>query len=400
MNKRYLMLMLCSATVVHAEGFDPAPVKLGFVDFVPSLTVFEEYDSNLYRQNKDAEESWIQIMVLRMKAQAFDGPHEYTANYRGAAGFFDNTSSDNYIDQSASLGGKWDISTRHRFELQGGYLQDHDRRGTEYFQGDQAQQIDEPARYREEMLLGRYSYGAAGARGRLNFEAKSINRTYLNFREFTRQSDFSNVSGTGTLLWRLVGELQGLVETTYGSVNYKTDPQKQDGINDVRDSNYSAWLTGVTWDVAGKTTGTVKAGYATKDFADRDRKDFGGSSWSGELTWNPVNYSRFSLSTGRRAEESHGRGDYKDVNDWGVAWTHHWTNTIESNLHYRESDETYKADPERRDDKIHRYGIGVDYVMRRWLVFGMFYTREQRDSNIAQFDYPRNFTGLTLRTSF
>jgi hypothetical protein len=221
----------------------------------------------------------------------------------------------------------------------------------------------------------------------------------MNFRDFTRQSDLTDVYGRGTFLWRLAGSLRGLVETTYGSVNYKNDPPKQDGVEDVRDSDYTAWLAGVTWDVAGKTTGTLKAGYATKDFVDSDRKDFAGSRWSGELTWSPRSYSRFTLSTGRHADESNGRGDYVDATDWGVAWTHNWNSRIESSLRYRESNETYKADPEHRDDKTRRYGVGIDYVMRRWLAVGMFYTREQRDSNLAQFDYPRDFVGLVLRAS-
>lgn len=403
MHKRYLTLAACAASSVaaltQAQGFKPAPVKLGFVDLVPVLTVREEYDGNLYREAENEEEAWIQVMILDMKARALDGPHEYALDYRGEAGFVDESSEDNYVDQSTRLGGKWDFSTRHRFELAGSYRQDHDRRGTEYFQGDEALLIDEPARYREEMILSRYSYGAKSARGRLDFEVSGLNKSYENFRELTERNDLSKVDGTATFLWRVAGNLRGLLETTHGQVDYDTDPQEGVDGDDTRDSDYASYLTGVTWELAGKTTGTLKAGYATKDFSDDDRTDFSGASWSGDLGWSPRSYSTFTLSAGRRTDESNGRGDYIDATDWGISWAHQWGDRIETRLRYRYSDETYEADPSERDDDIHRYGFNIDYTLQRWLVVGLFYTRDQRESNIAQYDYPRDYAGLVLRAS-
>lgn len=403
MHTRYRTILFCTANsfvvATQAQGLQPAPVKLGFVDFVPALAIKEEYDSNLYRQPENAQESLIQVMLLNMKALALDGPHEYSLNYRGEAGFVQNSSDDNYVDQAATLDGNWDLNARHRVQLTGGYKQDHDRRGTEYFQGESANLIDEPARFHEEFVETRYSYGAPGASGRLDFDVKGTNKRYMNFRDFTEQGDLSDIYGTATFLWRLAGTLRGLVETTYGSVNYKEDPARQDGILDVRDSDYARYLAGVTWELAGKTTGTLKVGHATKDFSDRDRKDFAGTSWSGELTWNPRSYSSFTIASGRRTDESHNRGDYIDATDWSIAWDHQWSKRLDTRVHYRQSDETYEGDPQRRDDTIKRYGFSFDYTLRRWLVVGMFYTRDQRESNLAQFDYPRDFTGLTLRAS-
>jgi len=409
MNRRYLTLLFCSATLAHAEGFDPvpvhaegfnpAPVKMGFIDLTPILSVKEAYDSNLYRKANNEEESWVQALMLGMNAVAHDGPHEYSLNYNGEAGFFENSSADNYIDNAATLDGKWEANSRHRFELTGGYRQDHDRRGTEYFQGDQAQLIDEPARFHESMFDGRYSYGADQARGRLDLEVKGTDKTYTNFRELTEQNDFSKVYGTATFLWRLAGELRGLLEATQGEIDYRKDPVEQTGILDTRDSNFASYFTGVTWDLAGKTTGTLKIGRASKDFDDADRKDFSGASWTGEVSWNPRSYSTFTVFTGRRAEESYGRGDYRDVTNWGITWTHKWSDRIASGLYYEQSDEKYKADPQHRDDTFHRYRFSLDYVLRRWATIGMFYTRDQRTSNLAQFDYPRDYTGLILQAS-
>jgi hypothetical protein len=396
------LLLVCTAglaAVAQAEVLKPAPARLGPASITPTLTLREEYDSNLFRQHDDVTESWVQVMLLHMQALAQDGPHEYTLDYRGEAGFVDNSSADDYVDHAVTVDGKWDMATRHRAQLMAGYLRDHDRRGTAYFQGDQALLIDEPLRFSEEMFLGRYSYGARNAQGRLDFEVKGTNKTYLNFRELTRRNDLTHVYGTVTFLWRVAGSLRGLLETTQGNVNYRHDPDKVDGALDVRDSDYARYLAGVTWELAGKTTGTLKLGHATKDFSDRDRKDFSGTSWSGELTWNPVSYSRLTLATGRRTDEAYGRGDFIDATDWGLIWEHSWSDRIETSLRYRHSDETYEEDPDGRDDTIQNYGFDIDYAMRRWLAIGLFYTREQRDSNIRQYDFPRDYAGLTLRIS-
>jgi hypothetical protein len=102
MHTRNLILLAGIANSVvaaaHAEVFEPAPAKLGFADVAPLLTVREEYDSNVFRQTKGEEEAWVQTMILRMNAQALDGPHVYALNYRGEAGFIDDRSSDNYVD--------------------------------------------------------------------------------------------------------------------------------------------------------------------------------------------------------------------------------------------------------------------------------------------------------------
>jgi len=394
-----LLTASSAAIVANAGGLEPAPVKLGFFELVPILGISEQYDSNLYRQAENEQDVWIQVTELDLKAQAFDGPHQYSIGYQGEAGFVASSSDDNYVDHAATLEGKWDAGIRHRFELLGSYRKDHDRRGTAYFQGNQAQLIDEPARFDEELFRGRYSYGALKARGRIDVELQGLQKTYTNFRELTELNDYSQIYGTTTFLWRLGGSLYGLVETTYGEIDYDTDPIEQEGIIDIRDSTYANYLTGVTWELAGKTTGTLKVGHATKDFGDKDRDDFSGTSWSGEVSWNPRTYSTLILSTGRRTDEATDRSNYIDVTDWGIAWTHKWGEQIKSRLRFRQSDETYEADDVTRDDTVYRYGLDIDYTVRRWLVIGVFYTRDQRESNLAEYDYPRDFAGLTLRAS-
>lgn len=401
MRIRILCLLTLGFPCFHAaaadEPFQPAAVHLGPIEFSPQLGLKEEYDSNFYHQAFNEQQFQVQILNLDLLAKTFAGPNQYSFDYQSEAGFVENSARDNYVDQQANLTGQWLLGARHRFELSGRYQQDHDRRGTGYFQGNQALLIGEPPRYQMNSILGRYSYGADGARGRLVFELEGADKTYLNLRELTRDNDHSEVKGDATFYWRMVGTLKALLETTQGRINYYHTPVTNPEGN--RDSQFSRYLTGITWKIAGKTSGTFKLGYATKDFADRSRRDFAGASWSGQLNWSPQHTTTLSLTSGRQTDESYGRGDYIDATNWGVEWRQRWLERVASHVHYDRSRETYKGDPEGRDDDIARYGFDVDYYMRRWLALELFYVQELHQSNLASYDYQRDLAGLALRAS-
>lgn len=398
---RHLIIIatLCpwAASGAFADLLDPAAVDVGAMKLVPVITLGQTYDDNFYSQAGDSDEFHIQTLGWQLDGDIKDGPNEYQAQYHGNAGFVDSSSADNYVDHVARLQGHWHPVTRHQFELNGGYEELHDRRGTEYFQGEQAQLIDEPARYRRESAMARYIYGANQAPGRLQFELNAANKTYLNFPNLTAASDQLLVEGTTTFLWRIAGSLHGLLEATYGDVNYQNDPAEVDGIEDRLDSQTSEYLTGLTWQITGQTTGTVKAGYGTKDFADDDRQDYSGSRWSGEIEWWPRSYSHVSVLTGHRAEETTSTGDFVDTYDWRLDWRNKWTSRVQSALSVLYRDEVYEADASDREDGTTQYHAGIDYAMRRWLVIGIFYRHEKRESNIAEFTFSRDVAGLSLQ---
>lgn len=401
MKRNFFLAAILSplSTLCAADLLDPAPIQFGATELEPQFLLRRQYDDNLYRQSTDPQAFWVDILALQLNARTVDGPDEYAVNYRTEGGLVESSSDDNYLDHALSLRGLWSPDVRHRIEALGSYVQDHERRGTEYFQGEEALIIDEPARYHEESILGRYSYGADEARGRLEFELQALDRTYMNFRELTERNDRTHVFGTSAFLWRIAGSMRALIEATFGDINYVNDPVEVDSAGDRRDSTYTTGMVGVTWDLAGKTSGTVKVGHTDKQFEDGDREGFSGANWSGELTWFPRDYSELTLLTGRRAEESNGRGDYIDAVDVGARWRHEWTDRVESRLHYVQSEETYEGDPEARDDDLYRYGVNLDYAIRRWCVLGVFYLRDERESSLVEFEYPRDVSGVSVRMS-
>ena len=403
MYKRTLLTLLIASGALtgnaQADLLEPAPVKLGGTDLIPQLSLVEEYDDNFYSQVNSLE-FWVQILTLQLDTLTPVGPHEYSAHYKAEAGFVETSSDDNYVDQSLYLRGFWDVSPRHRIELKGGYKQDHERRGTENFQGSKAFSIDETPVYEQTSVLGRYTYGADKSRGRLVLEAKGADKTYMNLRDLTERSDRQNLEGTGTFFWRLAGSLHGLLEASSGQYDYVNDLAPREGVVDTGDNDYTHLLAGFTWEAAGKTDGTLKMGRAEKNFTDPDREDFAGNSWYGDIKWRPKTYSTFRLNTASRTEEPPtGRGDYVDVTEVGIDWRHEWSDRLASRIRYLQIDEIFKGDPEGREDTSSLYGFDVDYAMRRWLVFGLFYTQDDHQSNLEEFDYPHGVAGVSVQAS-
>lgn len=397
------LALICAISVAasaQADVLDPAKVNLAGIQVEPTLAIGQYYDDNLYHLAENPEAFWVRTTTLQVKSAIMDGPHQYGLDYRGEAGYVESSAEDDYVDHATALRGLWEMNPRHHLLLEGAYLVDHDRRGEAYIlQEIKNELLEEPARFHIGSMLSRYTYGTKTSQGRFELELKSADKSYANLREFTEQDDFNNTYALSTLYWRLVGSLQGLLEVKQGEINYDTDPATQAGVDDTFDSDYANYLAGVTWQVAGSTSGTIKVGHATKNFADADRDDFAGTSWSGEFSWKPRSYSEVIFSTGRRTDESSGRGDYVDATDWGVDWRHGWTERIESRIRYLQSSATYEHDPQGREDDITRYDLDLDYAFRRWLVLGVFYTKDRYDSTIAQYDYPREVAGVQLRTS-
>jgi hypothetical protein len=52
-----------------------------------------------------------------------------------------------------------------------------------------------------------------------------------------------------------------------------------------------------------------------------------------------------------------------------------------------------------RNDKTMILGLKAGYKFRRWLTLGAEYTHTNRDSNLENFDYNRNFYLLSLTAS-
>lgn len=386
----YPLAVLTAAIVSsNVQALEPATIQAGGFVITPSLGLDHRYDTNIFSQNSDEQESWVTVLTPSVQATADLGLVSVGASYYHEAGLYEASSDDNYNDNFFAASASMELNQRNQFDVQASYNDDHEDRGTGFSQGAGATAIEEPDTYEEVILDGAYTYGSEQSQGRLVLGVTSLDKEYTNHRASTRGRDREDLTGSATFYWAISGKTDLLAEVVSKDVDYVNDPTAVAGGFDTLDSTVTKYLVGVTWEATGRTTGTVKVGEAKKNFDDSDREDFSGASWEIGVTWAPKTYSAFSFNTARESRETSGTGSFIDAKTYYAGWQHAWTSRISSNVYYSLDDETYEDDTTGREDETETLGFRVDYSMRRWLDLGFSYSDTSKDSNISQFNYDR-----------
>ncbi|WP_084332447.1 outer membrane beta-barrel protein [Marinobacterium jannaschii] len=301
-------------------------------------------------------------------------------------GSFTDGHDDDYTDHELQGQAIIELNGRNRFDLQAGYIKEHEDRGTGV--DDQSGGgVSTPIEYSEFNLQGLYTYGASGAKGNLELNAAYYDREYDNFRTLTEARDRETIRLGATFLYRLAPKSQALFELRHEDIDYQSATSTQD-------STEQKYLVGLRWDATAKTSGSAKIGAARKDFDSPATEDFSGASWEVSVRWAPQTYSSFDLTTTQETEESSGTGDYIDTESLTLAWNHEWSGRVSSVASISRIEEDYVG--ATREDETNSLSLALSYEMRRWLDINFAYTYGERDSNEVGNDYERNQWMITL----
>lgn len=394
------LLALAAAIVsTNALALEPATIKVGVFDVVPAVGIDQRYDDNIFSQASDEEDSWVTVIKPAVSATADFGSVEVELAYQHTAGYYDNSSDDNFNDNRLEANLSWELNHRNQLDLKAIYNDSHEDRGTGFSEGVGAGGIDEPDTFEETTVDAKYTYGGDTSRGRLVLNLANYSKDFTNHRDLTRGRDRDDFKTGATFLWRVGGKTDVLAEVRRTDIDYVSDPADVVGVFDTLDSVATKYLLGVTWEATAKTQGSIKVGQAKKDFDDSDRDDFSGTSWEVGVQWAPKTYSVLSLNTAREDRETNGTGNFIDAETFGLGWEHNWTDRFSSNVYYNLEQETYEDDAAGREDDLTSYGVRFDYEMRRWLELGVSAVYSERDSNLNGFDFERNQVTLHLLMS-
>jgi polysaccharide biosynthesis protein VpsM len=375
---------------------------LGGFRAYPWLNLLMSYETNYYRSNDDIDRlgglgvlsTWESVLEPGIRLNALRGADSYNLSYLARIGNVFSSSEDDFFDQQAVATANWDLGLRHRASLDYQYWNWHDRRGTgSPVDSSRANFSEEPDRWVSNRVTGGYSYGAPGARGRVDLLAGFRTRNYINNNQGYRDNDRTVLGAT--FFARVRPKVSLLLELGWEGIDY-TD-QQPDTLS--LDSDQTIAYGGVTWDATGKTTGTVKLGWMTKDFSAQQREDVSDMGWSAQVQWRPRTYSTVNLVTERApVETSTGGADAVVVSSLRLDWVHYWRPLVYTRFGLLGTDDDYIG--ESRVD--HRYGAsgGVFYQMRRWLELGVDYSYESRTSDESLAEYTNNIVLFSFRTVY
>lgn len=379
-------VLMLAGVQVQAQ-VDPAPVKLGGFELVPTISLDEVYDDNITMANDrtlytEAIESWVTVVAPEVKAEIKTDKSEYNLGYKLAAGRYASSRDDDYVDHFTSADASWQLNSRNKFAVRGAYDRAHEDRGSDT-SGISSLALQEPDEYKAETLGAAYTFGAETTPGQVVFDVENYDKEFTNHRSgitSTRGRDRTDLKSTGTFYWAVSSATKVLVEAEHTDIKYHLSTS-------TRDSRLIRGFVGATWDVTGKTTGTVKLGLQDRDLDSASREDYDGSSWDVAMSWSPKTYSTFTLSTARAPHESAGLGDFIDTEDVTLAWQHGWNEKLSSGIYVKAMNEDYVDSFNARDDDSIYAGISLDYAIKRWANIRVAYNYSDRDSSVDILDF-------------
>ena len=371
-------------------------IPLGPLRAYPSLDLRLQYNDNIYStaDNKTSSMIWTLTPAIRLDALRAGG-NNYGIFVNLGSGTYTNNSADNFTDFNAGAFADFDLSTRLRAGIRADTTFGHDARGStnDAFTAT-------PNEFRQLNTAAKVSYGAPGARGRLEFDLGNTQRHYTNNRDSAALNDRNTDNYGATFFWRVAPKTEILINGIHSKIDYSLAPGwvATNGTPYVSaDSTENSLLIGVKWEATAKTTGIFKIGRSTKEFADSSRAGGSNSSWEGTIRWSPLTYSVVDLTLRRGAiETSGGVGDYILDTSTAAKWNHQWSSRVSTDVIASYATNAYKGLSTPRDDEIQVYGANLNYSMRRWLKAGAGYTHNVRDSDQNVFDYKSNVFMLYL----
>ncbi len=367
-------------------------IQIRGVTVYPSLKIITRHDDNLFSLRTNKKSTLIGIVQPAVTLLLQDNLKTLTLDYSIEAGFFENSSPDDYADQKLLGIFEYHPTTKLKMAVSLEYLDEHDPRGTARTEGGIGTlggSLD-PDEWHSYGVGGLVAYGSPNATGRIELEASYVIKKYDNNRQFTFVRDRDDFDLRGTFFYRIRPKTQLLFEVKQTIFDYDNTFVGTPSL-DSTDRNY---LFGVTWERTAKTTGYAKIGFQHKDFDSDLRNDVSEFKWETGTRWRPRTYSTVDISTERRQDETNGIGDSIDVGEFKISWNHEWPNRITSTVDLLYGEDDY--DPTLREDTRIGAGFKLMYNWRRWARISAGYQYEERDSNVDLFDYERNLFDLTL----
>ncbi len=344
------------------------------------------------------QSSQIWQLVPSLSIQFDPGRSRLEFTYNGHYGWYDQSSDDDYIDHDLEAGAYLLLGERSGLDLVASYEDAHENRGAGLTQGVPPASVvfpQDPDRYTDEQLLGRYTYGVSRTRSFLTLEGSTEALTYKNNRTRTRQFDRDETYGQATFGVRVRPKTSLQLRVRATDIVY--DQPRIFGL----DSREYRYLLGVVWEATAKTTGTVLVGQVDRNFADPARPNFSGPNWEVAIRWSPRTYSHFDLKTERYTEEPVDLlGDVTDTETYSLGWTHEWNDRLESRLALSKEDRTYRYVTGDRKDKSPQYSLALSYTMRPWLRWEAGVDLNERDSDLGAYNYDQTVVRLGAWITF
>ena len=187
-----------------------------------------------------------------------------------------------------------------------------------------------------------------------------------------------------------------LVEYDFGQIRYDNTP--------ARDSDFHQLLGGVTGKLTAKTTATIKAGMAFRDYEDASTPNFDTGVVYADIIHKFSEKDALKLAIYRTANEStYQNNNYYKLLDVRGTYDHYFkprllgfiTGLYQTHSYPRNS--TEEGETRKRKDNYYSIGAGFKYYFRKWFTVTLQAEHILRESNFRIFTYQDNLITLSAK---
>jgi hypothetical protein len=249
-------------------------------------------------------------------------------------------------------------------------------------------------KYNSNLFYALLSYDT-GSKVRLRFDYSHFLLSYDAERNALR--DRVDNSFSTYLFYKLRPKTSLFFEYAFKDIGYSNDTSLN--------SKEHNFFLGVEWKITAKSTGSVKAGYSLRNFADSgtNNKTF---VFEGKMDHKFTPKTSLTLTASRKTDETNIPSTFFVLtNEFGLNYQQMLTSKITGSLTLGYTNESYGADltfggfTAKRKDNIYQLSLGLQYEFRKWLKAGISYGHTIRDSNFPDFNYSSNAVLLRLTGS-
>ncbi|MBU0992267.1 MAG: outer membrane beta-barrel protein [Proteobacteria bacterium] len=262
---------------------------------------------------------------------------------------------------------RYQMKSGMAFEINGQRYRSHDKRGTGF-----STMLE---KYTTNYLLSTVTFCPTG---RL-----SVSADYGIFQvdydsETYRFRDREDTSFSFELAYPVLPKTRLFIEYNRFDINYR--------LSDQPGSDEEQYNIGLEWYISSKSRGIVKTGYGVRSFEDPGSRSVNNYILEGQIGYTISSDTALDITARRRYQETNiPDTDYIDTTELTANCHYNLTARIylDTELGF-EMDDFYGNNARTGDEKTYTVSPSLNYLFKKWLVFTLEYTFEERSLNLSK----------------
>ncbi|MGB5948807.1 MAG: outer membrane beta-barrel protein [Parvibaculum sp.] len=373
-------------------GYDAVGLRAGSFVVLPSIEVAETYDDNIFATESNKDSDFITSVHPRVDVISTWSRHSLNLTAGLQRSYFADNSSENKTGYDFGMDGRLDILRDTNVTGALAHAQKHEDRGSATFSSTTAA---EPVEYKQtdasiafNQRFNRVTTTLGAAYTRLNYEDVASTAGPILDEDLRDRDVYTQKLRAG---YDVSPDTNVFVQGSLNQRRYDIGMPIQD-----RDSKGYEAVVGSRFKLSTLASGEVYVGYQRQNYDATGLSDVSGLSYGANVNWyvTPLSTVRFNAASTIEESDLGGSSGYlRQV--VGVGLDHELLRNVilRGDLSYENDD--YKGTP--RKDDYYGGGVGVSYLLNRFVAMGLDYDYTKRDSNAAGADYSRNRVMFTIR---